>query len=51
MDTPSGRDPVLFIEGINVQTGNIVIIGVAGTTSEDIGAFIVYDFDIEEIGL
>ena len=39
---PSGGTPLVYVHGLNAQTGNNVCIGIAGTQADDIGTSITF---------
>ena len=39
---PSGDPPLVYVHGLNAQTGNNVCVGIAGTQADDIGTSITF---------
>ena len=39
---PSGSTPLVYVHGLNTQTGNNVCVGIAGTQADDVGTTITF---------
>ncbi len=39
---PSGGTPLVYVHGVNTQTGNNVCVGIAGTQADDVGTTITF---------
>ncbi len=39
---PSGTAPLVYVHGVNAQTGNNVCVGISGTQADDVGTAITF---------